>query len=72
MTETVFLYFDLQTSRIMSTSRDDQQPLLNNGTNEEPSVPAPIRTGTIAIEMPESLATKMKLEDFHFLKVCSV
>ena len=32
-------------------------------------MPAPVRSGTINIELPPSLDKKMKLQDFHFLKV---
>ena len=46
----------------------DESPQ-HNGTGEEPSIPAPVRTGTVAIQLPASLATKMTLKDFHFLKV---
>lgn len=42
----------------------------HNGVDDmEPSVPAPVRAGGVAIEIPASLDTKMTLNDFHFLKV---
>lgn len=42
-----------------------------NGTAESssPSVPAPVRQSSIAIELPKSLAHKMTLSDFKFIKV---
>ena len=43
----------------------------SNGVVESlsPSIPAPVRANTIPIELPISLANKMTLSDFHFLKV---
>ena len=41
-----------------------------NGMLEpSPSIPAPVRTGTIPVELPASLAKKMTLNDFKFVKV---
>ena len=62
----------LQTSRrSVSSMRSDEVPLVNgsSGVGEEPSVPAPIRSNTVDIQLPASLTTKMKLGDFSFLKV---
>jgi len=41
----------------------------SSGVAEEPSIPAPIRSNTVDIQLPASLTTKMKLSDFSFLKV---
>lgn len=41
----------------------------DNGTVESPSIPAPVRPGTIPVELPQSLGRKMTLQDFQFLKV---
>ena len=35
----------------------------------EPSVPAPVRSGAVDIQLPDSLDTKMTLADFNFIKV---
>lgn len=44
-----------------------------NGLLEHsPSIPAPIRTGTIPVELPASLAKKMTLNDFKFIKVKTI
>lgn len=37
--------------------------------DHSPSIPAPVRTGTIPVELPASLAKKMTLNDFKFVKV---
>ncbi len=47
-------------------------PPQNGSVEAEPSIPAPVRPGTVPIELPESLPNKMCLEDFHFLKVINV
>lgn len=44
----------------------------HNGLGVEPSVPAPIRSGAVTIELPASLDMKMTLSDFHFIKVSCV
>ena len=41
----------------------------NGMLEHSPSCPAPVRTGSIPVELPASLAKKMTLNDFKFVKV---